>query len=357
LGACNCANSQHGGFAPIAWIAAIIAAAAGGISAAQQKKAAKKGTAGAGINLEAAYGAAKKEFAPYSGTGQAALTRLAQLQGLKGYDVPTDVALREHLANKPVLGAARKVGASDVEKITGASPGIRVLSALSGGKGVGLVGAYGKSKKKRRAQQAELAAAQEAQHQEALKAWEAKTAELTAARDAERKAYEAQTPEEILKSTPGYQFRYQTGLGAVGSNQAARNATLGGRALKELTQYGQDFGSGEYQNEVNRLSQLAGMGERSATALGNLSVGQGTGLAGLNMSNANADVGYYGDLNNVVQSSLGNYLAYQQRQQKPTTQKQKPTTQSPYASSYDRNSPTTNPGYRPGQTLAPEDYN
>jgi len=333
----------------MAWIAAIIAAAAGGISAAQQKKAAQKGTSNAGINLEAAYGAAKGEFQPYSEAGKSALTRLSELQGLEGYRTPADIALREHLSSaKPTLNYAGDAKKDAAEKWFSASPSNKVLAAMGAGGG----GGAGKLNKKRRERAAinaaNMAAAQEKLAQEQA-TYDAKTKELTKQRDLELQNYnQADTTKRILESTPGYQFRYNTGLGAVGSNQAARNATLGGRALKELTQYGQDFGSGEYQNEVSRLSQLAGMGERSATALGNLSVGQGTGLAGLNMTSANADVGYYGDLNNVVQSSLGNYLAYQQRQQRPTTQ-------SPYASSYDSNSPTSNPGYIPGQTLDPAD--
>lgn len=343
----------------MAWIAAIIAAAAGGLTAAQQKKAAKKGTAGAGVNLEAAYKAAKGEYAPYSEVGKGALSKLAELQGIAGYRTPGDRALMEHLANRPVAPTntygftPSKRGAAEelLHKNWDIRNASKVAASLGLEKSPLTPGGMASKRKKKDARRyaAETAVAQEkfkgeeAKYAQDLAAYEAKTAALTAQRDEELKTYD---PTAALKKTPGYQFRYQTGLGAVGSQQAARSSMLGGGALKELTKYGQDFATGEYGAEVNRLSNLAGIGERSAGALSNISIGQGTGQAGLSLSNAAANSAYYGDLNNVVQSSLGNYLAYRERQPNSRTQ-----------SSYDTNSPTSNPNYRPGQTLDPENYN
>lgn len=341
------------------WIAALISAAAGGLTAAQQKKAAKKGTAGAGINLEAAYGAAKKEYGPYSDVGRNALSRLAALQGVEGYRTPSDIALREHLAAKPTLASVAGAGkvrgswteqaianhpARDLLGDEGASivagmgvPGSQILTPIT-------QGIFARSKKNRKAlgaRQAVNEAAAAARQAEAqvkyeadLRAWNAKTEELTKQRDIELQTYD---PTALLRQTPGYQFRYQTGLGAVGSRQAARSSMLGGGALKELTKYGQDFATGEYGAEVGRLSNLAGIGERSAGALSNISIGQGTGQAGLALNNAAAEAGYYGDLNKVTQSTLGNYLAYRNRQQN----QRQPTTQSPYATSYGGNTYTS----------------
>lgn len=77
---------------------------------------------------------------------------------------------------------------------------------------------------------------------------------------------------------PGYQARMALGQQAVERSAAARGGALGGAAGKELTQYGQTFGSNEYGNVYNRalgtyntnfgnLQQLAGMG-LSATNTG-----------------------------------------------------------------------------------------
>lgn len=70
---------------------------------------------------------------------------------------------------------------------------------------------------------------------------------------------------------PGYQARMALGQQAVERSAAARGGALGGAAGKELTQYGQTFGSNEYGNVYNRalgtyqtnfgnLQQLANLG-------------------------------------------------------------------------------------------------
>lgn len=59
-----------------------------------------------------------------------------------------------------------------------------------------------------------------------------------------------------ITSRPGYQFRLNEGLSAIDRN-AARAGYLGsGNRLLELTRYGQDYASSEYDNEVNRLMSL-----------------------------------------------------------------------------------------------------
>lgn len=63
---------------------------------------------------------------------------------------------------------------------------------------------------------------------------------------------------------PGYQFRLNEGLKAVGAAASARGMNNSGATLKALTRYGQDYASNEYQKgydrQMNRLSMLAGYG-------------------------------------------------------------------------------------------------
>jgi hypothetical protein len=301
------------------WIAAIISTVGGGILASQQQKAAKKGYKQAAASQEEAYGRARGELSPYGDVGKSALYQLAQLQGIEGYRTPSELELTNLMANKPLPpGEVSTDGKTDLLKGVAAVGG--VLSPLTAPLTMGL---FGKSDKKKRA----AAAAASAQYEQDLATWEAKKAELEKQRDVELQTYD---PTAVLQKTPGYQFRYDTGLGAVASNQAARSNVLGGRALKELEQYGQGYASNEYANEVSRLSALAGMGQNAATTLGNLSINQGSSLANLSLGGAGANAGYYGDLNSVLQGSLGNYLTYQERQRRPQTQ-------SPYATSYGGN--------------------
>jgi hypothetical protein len=85
---------------------------------------------------------------------------------------------------------------------------------------------------------------------------------------------------------PGYQFQEQQGEGALQNSAAAKGALYSGNTQEALAQYGQqsaqsDYtnvynqafqqyqqGYGEYQNQLNRLSALAGTGQTAATTLG-----------------------------------------------------------------------------------------
>lgn len=102
-------------------------------------------------------------------------------------------------------------------------------------------------------------------------------------------------PLERLMTDPGYQFRLGQGQQALERSAAARGGLLSGRQMKDLTQYGQDMGSQEFQNAFNRLAGIAGIGQ-SATQQGNVAAGQFGGQAAeniLGMGNARAS-GYIG---------------------------------------------------------------
>jgi hypothetical protein len=57
------------------------------------------------------------------------------------------------------------------------------------------------------------------------------------------------------QNDPGYQFRMQQGVQALQNSAAARGDLLSGNTLQALTQFGQDYGSNEYQNVYNRALQ------------------------------------------------------------------------------------------------------
>lgn len=77
------------------------------------------------------------------------------------------------------------------------------------------------------------------------------------------------------QADPGYEFRMKEAQKALERSAASRGGLQSGRTLKELTRYGQDYASNEYQNAYNRfnadrdrrygrLSDLARMGQSSA---------------------------------------------------------------------------------------------
>ncbi len=65
-------------------------------------------------------------------------------------------------------------------------------------------------------------------------------------------AFKLPTGEEALKQDPGYQFRLNQGLGALENSAAAKGMLRTGQTWKGLVDYGQQAGSQEYQNAVNR---------------------------------------------------------------------------------------------------------
>jgi len=112
---------------------------------------------------------------------------------------------------------------------------------------------------------------------------------------------------------------YQRALTGFGINQG-NEATQYGRALQQnqLDQSNQATQYNQYQSYLNRLAAMAGIGQTSATSLGN----QGATTAG-NIGNAylqngvnqgNAAATQWGSINNAVQGGTNNYLTYLQNQ-------------------------------------------
>lgn len=80
---------------------------------------------------------------------------------------------------------------------------------------------------------------------------------------------------EFIKKQPGYEFGMQEGTRAIGNTLSASGSSQGGRALKELERYGQDYAGTKTDEHLGRLFTLAGFGpvgvNQSASAGQNLS--------------------------------------------------------------------------------------
>lgn len=115
-------------------------------------------------------------------------------------------------------------------------------------------------------------------------------------------------PGEFTKS-PGYDFRLAEGTKALERSAAAKGNLFSGRTGKELTRFGQDYATNDYQNflanyyaSLTPLQSLAGVGMTTASqnaVLGNQAgaqIGQntiagGNALAGGQINQANAITG------------------------------------------------------------------
>jgi hypothetical protein len=111
-----------------------------------------------------------------------------------------------------------------------------------------------------------------------------------------------------LQMDPGYQFRMDEGQRALERSAAARGNLFSGDTGKALTRYGQNFGTNEFTNATNRLSNLAGLGQtatNTTAALGANATNQ-TNANTIGAGNARAS-GYIGGAN-AITGSLSNFL-------------------------------------------------
>lgn len=112
-----------------------------------------------------------------------------------------------------------------------------------------------------------------------------------------------------LSKMPGYQFQQQQGLNAIQNSAASRGQALSGNTMQGLEQFGQGLASTQFQDYMNRLAGLSGMGQAAAsgvaTAGGNL-----IPAAGIAQSAGQANWG------NAINSGISNFT----QQQSPLNQ-------------------------------------
>jgi hypothetical protein len=122
---------------------------------------------------------------------------------------------------------------------------------------------------------------------------------------------------------PGYAFRMKQGMNALNNQAAARGGLISGNALKAAQGYGQEMGSQEYQNAFNRyqternaqlnpLQSLAGVGQTTATNLGQTGAANAANVGNLITGGAAANAAGMVGGANAITSGLGTYLNYNQ---------------------------------------------
>lgn len=140
-------------------------------------------------------------------------------------------------------------------------------------------------------------------------AWNRQQQEMEPWKTAGLKALQGLQDGSFYQKDPGYQFRLDEGTNSINAALAARGMANSGAALKELSRYGQNFASNEYQNAWNRQNQLANYGNQASQALGNFAGGYGSNLAnnaiGYGNSASAAEIGQ-ANMNNQLFSGLLN---------------------------------------------------
>lgn len=95
----------------------------------------------------------------------------------------------------------------------------------------------------------------------------------------------AQTPAEMVKTDPSYQFRLNEGMEALEKSAGAAGGLLSGGFARKATRYAQDYASTEYGKMWDRLATIAGYGTTGAQLAGNATMGA-SGQIGNAISNA-----------------------------------------------------------------------
>lgn len=142
---------------------------------------------------------------------------------------------------------------------------------------------------------------------------------------------------EQFKTDPGYNFRMSEGLKALERSAAARGILSSGQTLKDITRFGQDTASQEYQNAFSRymlesermrqeklapleyqigLGQAAASGQAAniggtAAATSNLLQSLGNINAQRDVTQANIMSGLAGGLGNLAGQAAQGYADYQ----------------------------------------------
>lgn len=313
----------------MAWIGSLISVLGGAATGIYGNKQQEKSAERAANKSKSGTRQAMNMIRPYSETGSRALYGLASLMGLEGYRTNEEQAYTDFLKTKPsapVMG--KRYDGSSNWMLGGAQRGIlgdnlADLSSPNSIQGNLLVpgagsaitrSVWGREDDK---EEASRAAARRhykkdmAKYEADMAAWETKRAEMEASKNKSLESYDNLAS---LRSRPGYQFRYQTGLDTTKNALAARSGYLGGRALKELSDYGQNFATGEFDKEFQRLGSMAGAGYNANVALGNLARNKANTTADLynlqgTLANQDAQT-----INNALQAGVRNYYQNQSYQ-------------------------------------------
>ena len=126
-----------------------------------------------------------------------------------------------------------------------------------------------------------------------------------------------------FKQDPGYAFRLQEGLKQLGHAAGARGGLVSGQTLKGLQDYAQNSASNEYTNAFNRyqaerqarlapLQSLAGLGQSTATTLGQAGAANAGAVGNYLTGGAAAQAAGQVGATNALTGGLGTYLNYNQ---------------------------------------------
>jgi hypothetical protein len=293
-------------------------AGASAYSTYKQGKAAEKGAKAQAKSSDRAadlqmeqYEQSRQDLMPWLGVGEGALYQLAGLQGIDMPYGPGQAAeyeelqsLEEQIAEMERDRSAAKAERLDYTDTPAGQPSFKNI------RGRGLAGTV-------------VEYAKRIQEKESSEKMEKELGELKARRDSLKSKIapiKGMAPEDMakrLEATPGYQFNLSQGLKATDLAMNKRGLLGSGRASKERQRYGAGLASQTYNDYLNRLAALSGVGQSTGGQIGQLGAGaaQSAGQATMAGGAARAS-GYqakgqgYMNMANALSGGVGDYLGY-----------------------------------------------
>lgn len=119
------------------------------------------------------------------------------------------------------------------------------------------------------------------------------------------------TPQENpydFTTDPGYIFRFNEGMRGLEGGAAARGGLLSGGFGRKAIRYGQDYASNEFSNIYNRIANVAGLGQVSASQGGVFAQNAGANMGNAAQAGANASA-YGQQASGNAWANAGNELA------------------------------------------------
>jgi hypothetical protein len=128
---------------------------------------------------------------------------------------------------------------------------------------------------------------------------------------------------DFVKAQPGYQFGLDEGTNAVTNTLSAGGQGQGGKAMKALQRYGQDYAGTKVDSHLNRLFTLAGYGAPAVNT--SAAAGQNVASTVGNVAGMNADVAFgqagnnIAGVNNALNTGLSLWQYNQMNRRPPAT--------------------------------------
>lgn len=116
-----------------------------------------------------------------------------------------------------------------------------------------------------------------------------------------------------FKETPYYTVPFKEGMSAIDSSAAARGNLMSSGHLKRIGEFAGNYASKQFGSYMDRLYQLAGLGQNSSTNSANAALSTGRGVAGSQMAAGEAAASGTVGVGNALATGvagLGNNLSY-----------------------------------------------